>query len=293
MPRKGLKLYVICPDEESSFFNSINKGINKAEEEFGESETKVEFLRTRNNSPSRQAELLTQVLDLKPDGLAIIPTSSTELNYLIDEAVDNDIPVVTFNNDAPYSKRFCYVGPDNYTSGKQCAELMANFFKQSGNVIIVSDNQNVYGYKQRVLGFKDKIKSTYTRVKIQKTLEYSCEDDVCYLGAMKELSKMNNIDGIFAASAGATSCITKVLNKMNLPSPPILIGFDPNQSSFNDLEKGSVNALIYQNPATQGYLALKTLHDYVSYGIIPEKENIYTKSEIITKSNLSTYLNVE
>ena len=57
--------------------------------------------------------------------LAITPLDcllvETKINELIDQ---RGIPVVTFNTDLPNSRRLCYVGQENISSGRTVAELM-------------------------------------------------------------------------------------------------------------------------------------------------------------------------
>jgi len=242
-----------------------------------------------HNNISRQMQLLEQVINIRPDGIAILPFGTTELNHLIDEAVDNDIPVVTFNNDAPYSKRFCFVGPDNYSSGKLCGNIMGNFLPLESNILILSGSNDIYALKQRLLGFKDKIKSSYPEIKTLNIFDYAENEDICYTYIMNEFSNNNSIDGIYVSSAIGCNAIGKALKELNLSSPPKTIGFEPNKLFSEYITEGLFQAFIYQAPYTQGYLSLKTLYDYVASGLVPEAENIYTKNEIAMLENFDNF----
>lgn len=293
MPRSNLRLYVIYPKEieESSFFwDKVYEGTEKAKEELEQFGVKVEYIFSRYNNVHRQAQILSQVIDQKPDGIAIVPTSTTELNLLIDEAVDNDIPVVAFLNDAPYSKRFCYVGPDNYSSGRLCGELMGNYLSGKGNVMIFSASSEVYSLKQRLLGFRDKMKSSYPEIKILKTIDYSTNEDLCYSYAMDELQKNTEIDGIFVTCATGTIALGRVLDELKPSSLPKVIGYDPNERVAKYVYDGIINALIYQDLFTQGYMSLKVLYNYLSSGLVPEGENLYTNIQIVMQENLENFI---
>ncbi len=290
MARSNLRLYMICPREGSCFFDKVSEGAKKAEDELKQYGVKIEYLHTTHHNISRQAQLLTQAMESKPDGIALVPSSMTELNLLIDEAVDSGIPVLTFNNDAPYSKRFCYVGPDNYSSGRLCGELMGNFLSSRGNVLILSGNNEVYGLKQRLLGFRDKLKMSYPDIKVLDVVDYANDESICHSYTAKELSTHKDIGGIFATSATGSMAVGRVLKDFKLPSPPKVIGFDPNRTISQFMQEGLIHALIYQDPFTQGYLAIKVLFDYVSSGIVPENENLYTKIEIVLRENLENFI---
>ena len=290
MPRFNCRLCVICPKKGSYFFDKVFEGTKKAEKELEQFGVQIEYLYTEHHSLSRQVQFLTQVIDLRPDGIAIVPASTTELNYIIDDAVDNNIPIVTFNNDAPYSKRFCYVGPDNYSSGRLCGELMGNFLSSAGNVIIFSASSEVYGLKQRLLGFRDKLRSSYPNIKIKNILDYSDDEEICYSNAINELSNNTEIDGIFTTSATGSVAVGKALKELNLPSLPKVIGYDPNELASKYLLDNTINVLIHQDPITQGYLSIKVLYDYLSSGIIPPQEHLYTKIEIVMQENLASFM---
>ena len=290
MPRSNLRLYVICPNEGDHFFDKVYEGAQKAEEELSELGVTVEYLHSKYNNVSRQTQLLSEIVDSKPDGIAIVPASTTELNKFIDEAVDNDIPVVTFNNDAPYSKRFCYIGPDNYSSGRLCGELMSKFLCNEGKILVFSASNDVYASKQKLLGFKDRIKSSYPKMKILKSINYADDEETCYNLITKELKHNPEINGIYATSGTSSIAISQALKDLDLASSPKFIGYDPSKILSPYMIDGYVNALIYQDPFTQGYLSLKVLYDFVAHGIVPEKETLNTKIEIVVQENLENFI---
>lgn len=290
MPRSNLRLYVICPGKNNHLFGKVLDGAKKAQKELEHFNVKVEYLYTNNHSVSRQAQLLSQAIDLKPDGIALAPASITELNLLIDEAVDSGIPVVTFNDDAPYSKRLCYVGPDNYASGRLCGELIGNFLSGKGRILILSDKEEGYGLKQRLLGFRDKIKTFYPEVRIAKILNYAEDENACCINAAKELTDNEDINGIFTTSYAGSTAIGKILKTMNFSEPPKVVGYDPGESVSEYVREGLIQTLIYQDPFSQGYLGLKVLYDYLSSGTVPKKENLYTKFDIVMRENLDNFI---
>ena len=289
MPRSNLRLYIICPEKGHLFFDKVLEGTKKAEEELEGQDVKIEYLVTPYNNISHQIQLLEQVKNIRPDGVAIIPFGTTELNLLIDETADNDIPVITFNNDAPYSKRFCFVGPDNYSSGKLCGDIIGNFLPSQSNILILSGSNHIYALKQRLLGFKDKLKSSYPELKIISTFDYSENEDICYTYIINELTN-NAIDGIYVNSAIGCKAIGKALKELKPSSTPKIIGFEPDKLFAEYIDEGLFQAFIYQDPYIQGYLSLKTLYNFVATGLVPETENIYTKNEIAMQENFKNFI---
>ena len=290
MPRSNLRLFIIFPTESGLFFETVRAGMSKAAKELEQYDVKIDFLETKSHNVSRQLKLLAHAIDLKPDGIVIIPASATQLNLLIDEAADNDIPLVTVADDAPYSKRLFYVGADNYSCGRLCGELMGNFLGTNGDVVIFSGGNEMYTLKQRISGFKEKLKTTYPNMKISKIVNYGENEEDCFTSAVKELSITNIGSGIFVTSALGTIALAKALDQLNLPSYPKIIGFEPNQLTADYLTQGKISALIFQDSFMQGYLSIKVLYDYLASGIVPEKDYVNTRIEIVMKENIENFI---
>lgn len=74
------------------------------------------------------------------DGISISVIDEAIATEVIDEAVAADIPIITFDSDAPQSKREAYVGTDNLAFGEELALLLLTRFSKSGKFALVSDN---------------------------------------------------------------------------------------------------------------------------------------------------------
>ena len=61
----------------------------------------------------------------KLDGLAVSSVNASSLTDVFQAAKDLNIPVVTFDSDAPNTVRQSYIGTDNYFFGKQLAKALA------------------------------------------------------------------------------------------------------------------------------------------------------------------------
>ena len=68
---------------------------------------------------------------------------------------DRGVPVMTFDSDAPQSKRFAYYGVDDIKTGQQVMAELAKLMDGKGKVAILAGNQNAPNLQQRVQGVKD------------------------------------------------------------------------------------------------------------------------------------------
>lgn len=92
---------------------------------------------------SAQADLILELLanrtELNLQGIAISVVDALTIQPIVDKAInDYKIPIITFDSDAPESRRLSYVGTDNYFFGTQLAKVLKRVHPQPGQFAIVS-----------------------------------------------------------------------------------------------------------------------------------------------------------
>ena len=70
----------------------------------------------------KQKEILESYITQKVDGIAISALNGDFLTDTINRAIDAGIPVVTWDSDAPKSKRLAFYGVDDFASGRIMGE---------------------------------------------------------------------------------------------------------------------------------------------------------------------------
>jgi ribose transport system substrate-binding protein len=86
----------------------------------------------------RQKEILESFITQRVDGIAISCTNGDFLTDTINKAVDFGIPVVTWDADAPKSKRLAFYGVDDFASGRIMGEQTAKLLGDKGTVAIIT-----------------------------------------------------------------------------------------------------------------------------------------------------------
>ena len=88
-----------------------------------------------------QAQMIEQVLaNDRIDGLAISVRNALVLGPVIQSAIAQGIPVITFDSDAPDSDRVAYVGTDNYFLGTTMAKVAQQISPDGGTFACVIAN---------------------------------------------------------------------------------------------------------------------------------------------------------
>ena len=70
----------------------------------------------------------------------------------INDAVARGVPVMTFDSDAPQSKRFAFYGVDDMATGEQVMSELAKQLGGKGKVAILAGNQNAPNLRKRAEG---------------------------------------------------------------------------------------------------------------------------------------------
>lgn len=91
----------------------------------------------------------------RPDGLAIACLDPATNTQVINDAIAAGLNVITFDTDAPESKRLLYVGHNgDYDDGYRCAEVLAKKIGNKGKVGIMVGSLGAPNHVNRVKGFK-------------------------------------------------------------------------------------------------------------------------------------------
>src|SRR6187549_3719836 len=103
---------------------------------------RVDWRTPNEEDAQKQAEAIEQLVLAGASGIAVSCSDANKLTDAINRAVDNGVPVATFDSDAPASKRFVTYGVDDIECGKQTMEELAKVMGGKGIVAILAGNQN-------------------------------------------------------------------------------------------------------------------------------------------------------
>src|SRR5262249_59090324 len=134
-PRK-LRLAVIPKALDIPVFNYAKIGAERAAAEPGTVE--ILWRGPERADELQQKEILESFITQKVDGIAISVLNADFLTSTIDRAVDAGIPVVTWDSDAPSSKRLAFYGVDDFKSGQIMGEQAARLLNGKGTIAIIT-----------------------------------------------------------------------------------------------------------------------------------------------------------
>ena len=116
---------------------------------------RIDWRTPNEEDAQKQAEAIEQLVLAGAEGIAVSCSDANKLTDAINRAVDNGVPVATFDSDAPASKRFVTYGVDDIECGKQTMEELAKVMGGKGIIAVLAGNQNAPNLQKRVQGVRE------------------------------------------------------------------------------------------------------------------------------------------
>jgi len=263
---KSIVITMIAKSSANPVFESAKIGAIKTAESISEKYSKlditVDWQTPDNESASEQAEIIRNAV--KNGTKAIIVSCSDEdtLTQAINYAVDNGIAVMTFDSDAPNSKRFAFYGPDDLEMGKKIFNELAGLIDGKGKIAILGGNKMANNLQERVKGIKTAA-SDYPDIEIVGTY-YHSETEADAIAVMTEVMKLNpDLKGW--AMVGSWAFFGEKLIDAIEPGKIKIVAVDALPVQLKYIEKNYVQVLLGQPTFTWGEIPVKTVIDKIYF----------------------------
>jgi len=232
----------------------------------------------------KQKEVLESFITQKVDGIAISVLNPESLTSTIDKAVEAGIPVVTWDSDAPASKRFAFYGVDDFKSGQEMGKAAAELLNGKGTVAFIT-SLGANNLARRLEGVKDVLKD-YPNIKAIET--YDVQEDSVRASAMIAAGSNRYPDLGAWISVGGWPVFTQ--NAL-APVPPNtkVISFDTNPPAPDLIKAGKAQVLVGQKYFGWGGETVKLLYGAVK-GKYPATKVIDSGVDIVNAKNVDDYI---
>jgi ribose transport system substrate-binding protein len=193
-------------------------------------------------------------------GIAVSPIQSDAFAPVIDRAVSQGIPVITFDSDSEKSKRLAYIGTNNYEAGRRAGDEAVKLFPRGGKLIAFVGNMGAQNARDRYRGFLDAVKGHGIEM-----LQGPFEDDKDRARAQRNVAdaitrygdKINGLLGLYSYNGPAI--VTEVV-KAGIRSKVKVLCFDGEPQTLKALQAGLVDFTVVQKPYQFGRLCTRLLY---------------------------------
>jgi LacI family transcriptional regulator len=281
--KKPVQFGIVMPPEEIVFFNEIRSGIQAAAEELQGLGIRLDYYYVNNQHPEEGAAAIRQLVADGASGIMFSVMDDEIIRQSINEAVDQGIPVVTFNSDVESSKRICFVGQDLRKSGAIAAGLMKRMLKGKSKVFVVVGSMKFHAHRSRVHGFSEGL--TGSEIEIVQIIEGFDRYQDTYSKLVAELENHPDLDGIYMATGDMSACLDAIQHTGRGGNLRVVCN-DLMPEIEQGMREGLIDFTIVQNPTMQGYRSLRILYDLLFLGKKPDSEYNYTETSIVIPETL-------
>jgi len=255
-----------------------------------EQAAKEESARVVWKGPAKETDVAGQVAILEDmisrgvDAIVMAACDSRALVPTIARAIEKGIPVVTIDSGVDSDLPVTFVATDNIAGANAAADALAELIGHKGEVGLIPFIPGAATSDMRERGFKEQI-AKYPEIELVQTLY--CQSDAARGMAVTEdmLTSTPDLAGIFAANEpGAMGCV-RALESRGVAGRVKLVAFDAADAEIDALERGTIQALIVQNPFKMGYLGVKSAMRAIRGE--PVEKRIDTGVSVVTMDNFN------
>jgi ribose transport system substrate-binding protein len=283
------------------YWDLIVKGAQDAADRHG---VRLEVVRPPSDEPS-QSKAIRSLIGQGYDGVAISPNDAMRQARLLQE-LGSKCNLVTFDSDAPISRRLCFVGTDNYDAGRMCGQLVREALPGGGTVILAIGSLDKENGQRRRQGVIDELlERTFERERPMEPADSGPLKGSKYTvlatlvdnydpqkatslaaDALKAHPDLGCLVGLFASN---TPAILKALDQTGTAGKVKVVGFDADPATFEGIEKGYVYASIVQDAYNIGFQAVRILAEAAGDdpNAVPLYPTMYMRPDPALKDNLA------
>ncbi|MEM9167342.1 MAG: substrate-binding domain-containing protein [Planctomycetota bacterium] len=246
----------------------------------------IDWRAPSEDDAQKQVEFVELLTSQGVDGIAISVSDATLLNGPLQTAVGSDVPVVTYDSDAPASGRFAYYGMDDAAAGTKVMEELAGQMGGEGIVAVLSGNPNSANLAARVEGVLEQA-ANYDGIEIRGVYNEPTEKAAEMAAKMQQVQASepditgwalvggwplyteNSLDGIYSNA--------KVVSIDALPLP------------LEYVRQGQAQVLIGQPYFGWGYESVMMLFEFAHNGQEPEQVLNYADFDVVTAENVEEF----
>jgi ribose transport system substrate-binding protein len=255
---------MIAKSSANPVFLSAKTGAEKKAKDISEKysllDVEINWKTPDNENASEQAEIIRNAVQEKTNAIIVSCSDKDTLTKAINYAVDNGVPVMTFDSDAPDSKRFAFYGPDDIEMGEKIMNELAGLINGWGKIAILGGNQAANNLQERVEGIR-KAAADFPNIEIVGTF-YHPETESDAIEVMKKVQETYpDLKGW--AMVGGWPMFGDKLKDIIEPGKIKIVGVDALPVQLKYIEQNYVQVLLGQPTFRWGEVTVEKVIDKI------------------------------
>ena len=286
----GRRIAMIAKSTTNPVFLAARKGAENAAKELGEKHgvpVQIIWMTPDNEDGQLQATAIAQAVKDRASAILISCSDANRVTAAINDAVDNGVPVMTFDSDAAASKRFAFYGVDDEKLGESVMRELAVVLQKKGSVAILAGSADAPNLRKRVDGVKREAART-PGIRIVGTFNHPETPQDAAAEVLTREQANPQIQGWAMVGGWALVAPPRLLKELNPQKVKVVaVGGLPAQLAF--VENGLAPVLLALPTYDWGYVSVQRIFEKVHLkqnvpAIIPPMEVVR-----VTKDNLGDW----
>jgi simple sugar transport system substrate-binding protein len=246
-----------------------------------------DFRGTKDVDVAAQAAMLRRAVDEGYDGIACNIIDPAAFDAVIQEAIEQDVPVVGFNvdDDATPNPRLSSVNQKLYEAGRRLAEHVAPSIPAGSQVLLTMHDEGVSALEDRARGLREALREKRLR---WTTLVTGNDAPQAADRIAETLGRNPDIRIVLGTGQSDTEAAGRALASLPSGQGYWSAGFDLSPATLQMILDGPIRCTVDQQPYLQGFLPVVQLTLYLRYGILPS--DIDAGANLIDRSNAAQVL---
>ncbi len=229
------------------------------------------------------------------DGIAVSVVDPEAFNDSIQNALDQDIPVIAYNANGKgpgTNPALAYVGQDLFQSGVEMGNRIVDLVDE-GLVALFIATPGQLNIQPRIDGAKQAIEDSGANIEIQQvTTGAELTEERSKIEAWYNGHK--DAAGMFAVDAGSTQGVAQIMEQFGLADNGVKAGgYDLLPEILKLMKAGHIDFTIDQQPYLQGFLPVMQLYLYKLSGGVTGPAETNTGLIFVTPETVDRYLQTE
>ena len=279
------KMYLIVKSTSTEFWKSVFAGANAAKSEYNVDLTVLGP--DTEEDYEAQNDYIRQAVADGADAIVFSAISYTKNAQAIDEAADAGVTVVVIDSDVNSDGVVARLGTDNVQAGRISARAALESDFEKIVVGIVNCDIETQNCQERERGFRVALAGD-KRVQEIYTVNVPTDAALAQQAAEQLLTEHPEINVLVGFNEPLAVGTALAVENLDLRGQVYEVAFDTNPICVELLQKGTVSALIAQNPYAMGYLGVENAWRSLQGQRFDAGALINTKTSVITRETMFT-----
>lgn len=278
---------VVLKDNTNPFFISVGEGASAADDEMDNVGVMVDAARAETDIQDQIAKVESMIAQ-GVDVLAVAP-SGTQLQPVLDRAVNQGIPVILIDSDLPeWDGKSTLIATDNREASRVAVEQMAEQLGGEGKMGVVG-LPGVPVVDERVEGARDALEDT--NIEIVQEVNGESDQQTALNATEDMLTRTPDLDAVWAATGNNGLGAQRATELAGQAEDILVYSFDGTEPELESIAAGDLDGAVAQRPFEIGEKAVETALKIAQDEEVPAEIN--TGFDIVTEENVDEFLSGE